>query len=239
MICRAATLLRRRAGHEQLSAGGAREIAERPFGLLALRSLLAIHIRDDGHHVDRHVDAAGDAGHLLRLQLARGVETVGEHDDRPAPGVAGTAVHDAARGLRDRVVERSLAVGRDAGERALDRAGVGGERLQRLQVHVEAEHRRFVRVHREAQRAQHVARGRARVFETRRQPHAAADVEQQRNAHRRVVVGTEIDEIPSHAPLFDDEVVLAEIPREPALAIPHDRGDRNEVDRGAERGLDD
>ena len=58
--------------------------------------------------------------------------------------IARSGVGDTPRRLRDRVIQRGLAVRGHARERRFDRARVAGERLQRLQVHVEAEDGRFV-----------------------------------------------------------------------------------------------
>ena len=40
--------------------------------------------RDDGHHVDRHVDRARKRRNLLGLHQAAGIDPVGEDDDRAA-----------------------------------------------------------------------------------------------------------------------------------------------------------
>ena len=67
---------------------------------------------------------------------------------------ANAAGRDTLGRLRDGVVQRGLAIRYDARDRVFDGAGVGRERLQRLQVHVEAEHRGLIGLTGQIQRAQ-------------------------------------------------------------------------------------
>ena len=84
---------------------------------------------------------------------------------------------------------------------------------------------------------EHVPRRLPRLLDVRRQPHAAAHVEQQRHADRRVVVGAEVDDLAALAPLLDDEVLFLEATRETAAPVPDDGGNGDEIDRRAESGF--
>ena len=153
--------------------------------------------------------------------------------------IAGPGVGDAARRLRDRVIQGGLAVRRHARERRLDRAGVGGERLQRLQVHVEAEDRRFVaRARAEPQRAR--ARGAPPGAPPRSGPTCAC-CRSRRTAARRAPArsssawnSTMSRRAPASSTMKSSFVRLA---RETAVLVAHDRRDRHDVDRRSEGGL--
>src|SRR5215471_16230714 len=132
---------------------------------------------------------------------------------------------------------RRLPVRGDVGEGLVDGIGVGRERLQRLQVHVEAEDRGFIRRLAEPERAQQLTRGLTRVIDARRKPHAAADVEQQRDPYGRIVVRPEIHDVTPRALLLDDEVLFPKAARESSVAIAHDGGDGNEINRRSEGRL--
>ncbi len=195
--------------------------------------------RHDRHDVDRHVDRARDRRDLLRRQQAARVDAVGEHHDRAACGSPGRRVGDAcAPSARSR---RTATSGRRASTRAsaLSSAPASvGERLQRLQVHVEAEHRRFVSfasVVTEPQRAEHVPRRLPRFFDQRRDPHAAADVEQQRHPHRRIVVGVKLDDVAPRAPFATTKSSFFRSRTKRPLLVADDRRDRDDVDRRLER----
>ena len=84
---------------------------------------------------------------------------------------------------------------------------------------------------------EHLPRGLPGLFNPIRHAHAAAHVEQQRHAHRRIGVGAELDDVAALARLLDDEVLLLEVGGEPAVLVAHDRGDRHDVDRRSEGGF--
>ena len=105
--------------------------------------ILQVDRRHDGDHVDRHVDRAGDARHFGRRQPARGVDAVGQHDER-----AGACCRARAHRLRrggNRVVQRRHAPGRDRSRAvpcSASRSVVNG--CTTCERGVEREDRRFV-----------------------------------------------------------------------------------------------
>jgi len=112
--------LRRRTRHERVAAGPLREIRERaakrgPRDRIR-RGVFSrvVNRRHDAEDVHRHVDLARDRGDVRRRHATGGIGAVGQHDDRSPASVALTR---AARGPRDRVVQRSRTERHEAADR--------------------------------------------------------------------------------------------------------------------------
>jgi hypothetical protein len=80
-------------------------------------------------------------------------------------------------------------------------------------------------------------RGLPRVGHLGPEPHAAADIEEERDLHRTVGLGAEIDDLPCFPAFCDDEVGLSQVADESPLPVAHDRAHRHEVDRRPKRRL--
>ena len=165
-----------------------------------------------------------------------------KHDDRAAMSIARRRVGDAcAPSARSRHTTTSGRKARRAPARSRSLPASVGERLQRLQVHVEAENRRFVSFTpvggTEPQRAEHVARRLARFLDptppaccrSRRTaaPPAPAHCRPRETRRCRALA----------PPSRTTKSSLLQIADEPAVLVAHDRRDRNEVDRRLERRL--
>ena len=150
---------------------------------------------------------------------------------RPPPG---SGAGDHTRGLRHRVVHRGLAKRRlDVIQRALEHARSEVNGVTRSRRVSKREHRRLVV---RPERAEDVPRRLPRIDRLRSDAHAAADIEKYRHLHRAVRLGAKIENR-SRLPGFgDDEVGPTHVGHESAFAVLDHRTDRDDVDRGPERG---
>ena len=96
---------------------------------------------DDGQQIHGYVDPAGNPRDLRRLQLAAGVDAIGDDEDRAVPI---RAIADPPRGLRNGVEERRLTPRRPFQLHATQASEVRGEFDDFLQLGIEREERRLV-----------------------------------------------------------------------------------------------
>ena len=196
-------------------------------GVLGAR---VIERREQGNHVHRHVDGAGQAGHLGRGHRAAGVHAIGDHDHRP-PGRR--SLVESLRGQRDGVVERGRAHAVQAGDAVPDAGRALRERDLEAKGVVEREQPDLVG--RRIDPAEHVFDRSASGVELAADTHAAAGIHQDRQAHRALVAGPEAGDVPGTAALEHHEILRLQPAQRAASAVTHHGRQRYQVDAGAER----
>jgi hypothetical protein len=225
--------LPRRTCHECMTAGPGSEIGQRtrkrrPFS--RHRRGFRGWVVDRGHDpedVHRHIDLACDGRYLRRLEPAPVVLTVREDHDCAAAAFTDA---DALGCLSNRVVQRRGAERDDRRHRIGQAPQAGRERGDLVEPRVKRVNRRFVT---HVEPAQKVRRSLARA---RKMPfHAAADVEQQSDAHTAGVV-TEIRDGTRPAAIQNFEVSRREVAHEPSFVIAHDSRNADNIHPRLERG---
>ena len=192
------------------------------------RRARAIERRDDEHDVDGDVDPAGDARDLFGRQPARVVGAIREGDDRAARTATARRESCPSRRWRRRATWRRRAQGLELLE---DVPGRRSERLELLESAVEGEEPDLVFAF---QPAEQVKANLARSLALDRHVHAAAEVHEQRDAHRRRL-GAEVDDLALLARVEQLKVGFLELRDRPSLTIADDGGDGDALDDGLER----
>ena len=225
--------LPRRADHERVTTGPGRQFGQRAAERRALgrcRRGLRKWVIDRGNHaedVHRHIDLARNRRYVRRLEAAPIVLTVGEHDHRPSASIA---IAHAARSVGDRIVQRR----RSERHHRSHRLGQGlqrrGESLHLVQTGVERVNCGFVPHVEPAQKVfGRLASARQVAF------HAAADVEQQRDAHAGRM-RAKIGDGAGTTGIEHFEIVRREVADKASLVIANHRGDPDNIDARPERG---
>jgi hypothetical protein len=224
--------LPRRARHEGVPARPGGEIRQWTRQRRAVRRRRGfrgwiVDGRHDPEDVHRHVDSARNRRYFRRLEPAPVVATVCEDHDRPAAALPGPG---ALGGLGNRVVQRCRAERNHGRHRLGQRPQTGGERSNFVEPGIEGVDCGLVAHVKPAQKVRRSLAGTRKLA-----LHAAADVEQQRDAHTAHVVA-EIGNRAWPAGIQDFEVARGQIAHEPSLMIAHDGRNADNVHSRLERG---
>ncbi len=216
------------ADHQQIAACPCRQIRQRAMHRRRRRTGFIFHSRADHHDVDGHVHGAGNRRNLSGRHAACGIHAVGDHHER-TPALP---ARNAFGGFSDCIPQRRCAERLRGGPcliRGLER---GRKRTQLLQFGIKRKQRCLIHAGLQSCKQE------PRRFTGALQfcGHAAADIEQQRDASR-TGLGPHADEWRAPAGIQQLEIARAEVPHQFAFSISNDGCQGHSLHSGLEQRL--